>query len=490
LQNTLKINDVIRYNQRMINLRRKIFSASALLVGMLFLCSCASYNDRILPYYQQISQGNYVQAMKELDKNGLLKKPRNKLLFLMEKGKSSHLLGNYEESNRYFNESDQLLENGLGGVMDVTVGTLVNPMTQTYKGEDFEKFMIHYYKALNYIYLNNKEEAVVEARRISLQSQVQGDKFNNKENRYSEDAFSLMLQGLIYESDRDINNAFIAYRNAADVYLASGDSTYYGTKIPLQLKKDVLRLAALNGFIAELSRYEKLFNLKYQPKKAPDGGELLFFWENGMAPVKQQREFFFSLIKNDYGDMVFTDGNVVVPFYNYDNRKVNSASVQSLRVTYPMYVSRKKYYSSASLSNGRDSVSMEKAEDIEVLAFKTLDQRFVKEIGKALSRLAIKKSAEYLVSESAKGSGKNGRDDAFLTGLGYGMQLYNLLSEKSDTRNWQTLPNKIMMARIPLQKGLNTISLQLQGPNGQTETKTIQITGNGELQFYNYATLR
>ena len=474
----------------MINIRRNILNASFLLYGMLFLCSCASYHDRILPYYQEISQGNYEQAHKELDKNGLLKKPRNKLLFLMEKGKSSHLMADYEMSNNYFNAADQLLEKRLGGIMDAAVGTVVNPMTQTYKGEDFEKFMIHYYKALNYLYLNNTEEAVVEARRISLQTREQGDKFNEKENRYAKDAFSLMLQGLIYESDRDINNAFIAYRNAADVYLNATDGTYYGTKIPEALKNDLLRTAALNGFTAELQRYEKLFNLNYQPVKAPEGGELLFFWENGLAPVKAQKEFFFSLVKNDYGDMVFTDGNTYIPFFNYDNSQVNAAAVHSLRVTYPMYVSRKLHYTAATLQNKDTVRALEKVEDLEVLAFKTLDQRFAKEMGKTLSRMAVKKTAEYLVSESAKGSGKNGKDDAFLTGLGYGLQLYNLISEKSDTRNWQTLPNRIMFARIPLQKGENSIQLKLQTASGEEETRTINITGNGTIKFYNYSTLR
>jgi len=474
----------------MINVRKHFLKVSGVFLWMLFFCSCASYNDRILPYYQQISAGNFVQAEKELDKNGLLKKHRNKLLFLMEKGKSSHLLGDYENSNRYFNEADQMLENRLGGVMDAAVGTLLNPMNQVYKGEDFEKFMIHYYKALNYLYLNNTEEAVVEARRITLQSQEQGDKFNDKENRYSKDAFSLMLQGLIYESNRDINNAFIAYRNAANVYLSAADQTYYGTKIPGALKKDVLRTAAGNGFTEELQRYEKLFDMEYTPEQLPAGGELVFFWENGLAPVKQQKEFFFSLIKNDYGDMIFTDGNIVVPFFNFNNSKVNEAAVHSLRVTYPMYVTRKPYFTSAILQIDSMAMPFEKAGDIETLAFRTLDERFVKEMGKTLSRLAVKKSAEYLVSESAKASGKNGKDDALLTGLGYGMQLYNLLSEKSDTRNWQTLPNEIRVARIPLQKGENTIQLRLKTSSGEEETKTITVMGNGKLNFYNHASLR
>lgn len=446
----------------------------------------------ITPYYKQMASGNYTEAMKELEKNKLLQKPRNKLLFLMEKGKTAHLMGDYENSNRYFNEADQLLENGLGGTMDAVVGTLVNPMNQVYKGEDFEKFMIHYYKALNYVYLGKPEDAIVEARRIGLQSQEQGDKFNNKDSRYSKDAFSLMLQGLIYEYDGDMNNAFIAYRNAAEVYLNSKDQTYYGTTMPEELKKDLLRTAAAMGFTAELQRFEALFKLKYTPEKVPEGGELVFFWENGLAPVKEQEEFFFSLVKGEDGSLFFTNvgGTIIIPFSNGYGSDFNVNSVQSLRATFPKYVSRPPFYSSATLTDGKTTVGFEKAEDINELAYKTLQQRFLKEMGKTLSRLAVKKSAEYVLRESSKGTGKNGKDNSLLEGLGFGVQLYSLLSEKSDTRNWQSLPASISYARIPLQKGKNTITLNLKASNGTEETKTIEVMGTGRLQFYNYSTLR
>jgi len=111
-------------------------------------------------------------------------------------------------------------------------------------------------------------------------------------------------------------------------------------------------------------------------------------------------------------------------------------------------------------------------------------------MSKTLTRLAVKKSAEYLLKESSKGSGKNGKDNSLLEGLGFGMQLYSLLSEKADTRNWQSLPAVVNYTRIPLKQGMNSITLQLKTSSGAEETKTIQITGNGKLQFYNYATLR
>lgn len=469
--------------------KRKLLNASIAFGLMLFLFSCASYNDKIGAYYKQIRSGNYAEAEIELDKNAWLQKPRNKLLFLMERGKASHLNGEYESSNTYFNEADQLLENGSGGVGDAVVGVLVNPMTQSYKGEDFEKFMIHYYKALNYLYLNKSEDAVVEARRISLQSQDQDDKFSDKQNRYSKDAFSLSLQGLIYESTGDVNNAFIAYRNAAETYLAAKDKTWYGTTMPKSLEQDVLRMAYANDFKSELAHFEALFNTKYQPQDKSDGGEVIFFWENGVAPIKEQEEFFFSLIKGSNGDLVFTNGgNVFIPYQGNDD--INLNGVSSLRVTYPKYVAQPPYYTSAKINNGDTTLRFEKAEDINQLAFKTLDQRFLKEMSKTLTRLAVKKSAEYVLKESAKAKDKKGKNDALLEGLGFGMQLYSLFSEKADTRNWQSLPAQINYARIPLKEGNNTLTLTFKNNAGGDEIKIITINGNGNMQFYNYSTLR
>lgn len=458
---------------------------------MLFLLGCATYNERITPYYKSMASGDYKQAEKSLDGNSLIKKPRNRLLYLMEKGRVSHLAGQYEASNKYFNEADQLLDVGLSNAGDAAVGVLVNSMSQTYKGEDFEKFMIHYYKALNYIYLRKTEDAIVEARRITLQAQQQGDKFNNKDNRYSSDAFSLTLQGMLYESAGDINNAFISYRNAAEIYLKAPDKTWYGTTMPLGLQQDVIRTANLNGFTSEAERFEKIFGIQYQEPPSLGGGELVVFWENGLAPVKTQVDLFFTLVRQSNGDLFFTDagGGIVIPFnYRGDRNRVNLKAVESLHVAYPKYVAQKPYYTNGSVSANGQQAGLVKTEDVTDLAFKTLQQRALTEMGKILARLAVKKIAEYSVREAA--TDKNGKTNGWIEGLGYGLQLYNALSEKADTRNWQTLPSYIAYARVPLKRGENQVIITLKNAQGVAETKTLNVQSNGGLQFYNYATLR
>ena len=198
-------------------------------------------------YYADIREHNYSKAMKSIQRNRLIKKDRNALLYHLELGKLYRLQNDPLNSNIYLNRADGMMESSRKNAKDIALGNLINPMHETYRGEDFEQFMVHFYKALNYSALGQTDEAVVEARRITLAVNAQSDKFRNKDKRYSTDAFALNLQGMIYEMAGDMNNAFISYRNAADVYLKSAND-YYGVAMPEQLKKDLL-IAYPNHFI-------------------------------------------------------------------------------------------------------------------------------------------------------------------------------------------------------------------------------------------------
>ena len=463
-------------------------------IGILLLFSCSSYNRQVSNYYTSLRQGNYENAARAIDNNRLLKKKRNRLLYLLERGKVCHLLQQYDSSNRYFNEADQIMESSRTSVKDMALGTLLNPMMQTYHGEDFEKYLVHYYKTLNYLQLGQPDEALVEARRISLRSYAQEDKAGNKD-RYSDDAFSFMLQGMIYEKNEDINNAFIAYRNAVDVFVKNNGS-YYGVKMPEQLKKDVLRTAYQNGFVDELGRYEKLLNTTFSKEEKTEEGELILFWENGSAPVKQQQDIFFSLFKDAGGGFFFADGGGLynVPFdfssgYNRDNIRLED--LRGFRVALPRYQVQPLYYSEASLQSGNSSYLFEQAESINTLAFSTLQERMLKELSSTLTRLAIRKLTEAAVrpeekkaTDSKKEKNNKDRQEAIALGL----QLFNFASEKADTRNWQSLPHTIYYTRVPLKKGLNEITIQVGGSS--SKTIRFSVRANGGLQFQNICTLK
>ncbi|SEW37303.1 COG3014 family protein [Chitinophaga arvensicola] len=455
-----------------------------LLGGLLCLFSCRTYNDAIGSYYGAIAQGRFDDAAMQLDKNKFLKYRRNQLLFCLEKGKTAFLQGQYAESNLYFNQADSLLESGgRNKAMDQALGLLTNPAMQQYRGEDFEKLLIHYYKSLNYMQLHMMEDAEVEARRISLSGYELNDRKNNRENRYSNDAFAMIIQGMVYESAGDINNAFIAYRNAADLFLRQEDHTYYGIPLPQQLQEDVLRTAAGLGFETERAYYARAFGNTRMPVEKQEGGEVMVFWENGLAPVKAEANFFFTLTERGPGNFGFTDGDnsLFIPFdFNLlprDSCYKLRRHFEAFRVAFPKYVEQPLYYTGASIQ--RDStlqVQMEKVEDINRLAFSTLQERFMKELGLALTRMAIKKLAEQQIKKENES-------------LGEAFNLLSILAEKADTRNWQSLPHTIYYSRIPLKKGQNKLVLTLKGAS-TTQQVEFEVYGNGGLQTIHYSSLQ
>lgn len=416
----------------------------------LSLSSCATYYQKLAEFNGKIEAGNIQEAKALLEKDKKTPEGKNKLLYFMNRGTVEMLSGNYELSNQYFNQADITIEDFQKKASTQALALISNPMATEYAAEDYEKVMIHYYKAINYVQLNNYEAALIECRRLNLKLQQLNDKYSKK-NRYSEDAFGLNLMGIIYEAAGDVNNAFIAYRNAVEAY----DKIYvkqFNTAIPDQLKKDVIRSAYAMGFNEEARQFEDRFGIKNNPK-TNNQPELIFFWNNGLGPVKSENSINFSIVKGQGGYVTFVNEELGlnIPFPLPAGSSTNSAlgDLEFIRVAFPKYVERAPYYSNASIEADQKNYNLELAENINNIAFKTLDDRMLREMSNSLLRLATKKAAEYAARDQNQNVGS-------LVGI------VNAITEKADTRNWQTLPHSIHYTRIPLKIGENEIKLKLQ----------------------------
>lgn len=480
----------------MIGLKKTQQVLLMVIIPVLFM-SCASYNKQMTQYYTQLQNKDYNAALKTLNNIRIIKKDRNRLLYFYEKGLLYHLMQNFDNSNKYFNLADDFIESKRLSAADIAKAYLLNPMMKTYMGEDMERFMMHYYKALNYLQLNQVNSAVVEARRITLANNQQQDKFGNKSNRYIADAFSLNLQGMLYEANGEINNAFISYRNAADIYL-NAHNNWYGVTIPKQLQQDVLRTAHLMGFEAEKQQYEQKFKTTYT-SNSPEGGELIIFFEKGLGPVKKEQNIIVTRNGNGFTGLYFTNeyGNQInIPFdiTNYSNLLHNNNSIEqfrTFRVAMPYYELR--YFNNNPITVvTADSLvfKTEQAQNINVLATQILKERYLKEIADAVARQIVKKLTETGVKQATKSVSENNskekdkekKEKKAKTNAeiaGFLVNTFNALSEKADTRNWQSLPAFVHYARVPLQKGDNTITIC-----AGNVTKKINLNGNGTLQFY------
>lgn len=454
-------------------------------------------------YYEDVNARNYDKALKTLQSKKILKRHRNQLLYNLEAGKLYHLKKEFTKSNEYFNRADYMVENIRKSAGSIALGTILNPMHETYTGEDFEQFMMHYYKALNYSNLGLTEDAVVEARRISLAENRLGDKFNGKASRYSKDAFALTLQGLLYESAGDINNAFIAYRNAADVYLAARGN-YYGVQLPEQLKKDLLRTALLMGFEGDYVHYAKLFDYTYQAADTASG-ELILFIEEGRAPVKDQKTVYLNADGNGSGFLYVNDEGVT-DCYDFDYRHhgfsaADLSGAGTVKVALPVYRPQSFYRADKTIEINGNTFQPYLLHDINSAAINILRERWLQEMGKAIARQLTKqlmqKGAESLAESASRSKNKpadetglsdaqkeeekkkrNQRAEAAGEAAGFVMSLVNKATEKADTRNWQSLPAFISYVRIPLHAGENEITLTFGGVE-----KKITVNGAGGIQI-------
>jgi hypothetical protein len=415
------------------------------------------------------------EAHRILDDPKLQKKQRDILLYYLNRGTVYWMMKDYKQSNQSFQQADYYIEDQTDHLSAEALSMLSNPTVVPYKGEPFEQILLHYYTTLNYIKLGKLDEALVECKRMQLKMQKISDSFKDK-NKYHRDAFANLLLGIIYDAQHDYNNAFIAYRNALDIY--RNDYKVLNTKVPEQLKKDLIRTAYLNGFNTEAISYEKEFGMQYTPN--PDStGTLLFFWNNGLGPYKDEWDIDFTIIESGRNGMLV--------FYNAEwnlryelflgDRKQYLTTIKVVRVAFPKYISRVPLYKSAVLLSDSPGVTsaFEEVEPIDAIAFKSLEDRVLKEMSSALLRVAIKQAETIALDKlaDAQEQKKNGKSAAGFRIASSILSIVNAATEHADTRNWQLLPYSIHYSRISLPIGKQKVNLMLKGEYN-TDSKSFE----------------
>lgn len=452
-----------------------------LLVGLLAsLAGCASYYQRNLAFQRQFTAGQMDAALNELESNKKAPERPARFLHFCDKGVVLGLMGRYEESIAAFAEARRYVEDHRMNIGMEALAFLANPNIADYTPEDFESVLVYYYQARNYIDKGDYEGALVEIRAMNERLQYILD-MRKKMITYKKDAFALNMMGMVYEASGDINNAFIAYRNAYQAY----NEVYaeaYNTKAPQQLKLDILRTAAKMGFTEELSHFEKQFNMQYQNPEANDNGTLVFLWHNGLGPVKAEWAITFTMIPGVGGAVTFKNEELglVIPFSAAEVRKqgdVKLTDTRVVRIAVPKFVERVPLYRQANLLVNGKKHPLYMAEDINAIAFQDLRDHLLREVGIALLRVAMKQATAELVRKENEG-------------VGLALDILGAVTEHADTRNWQTLPHDIQYVRLSLPPGEHTIELQTIGQGGSNAQYPITVTiEKGRTRFVTFNTL-
>ena len=250
---------------------------------------CGRYNMEQVQI--AFANSDYDGALLQLDAGG---KRKAKLPYLLERGLIAHYGSRFHESNRTFELAEITSEDLYTKSISREALSLVTSDTfRAYAGSQYERLLIHYYRAFNYVYLNLPDEALVECRKAGRLLQYYADAEEDYE--FVGAAFIAYLSGILYEWAGDWNDAFIAYRWAEKAYRQYEE--LMGVAFPQDVGESLVRLAGRLGFREEFEKYSEIYGKP--PEGEPDYGELILLYETGFAPQKYQEDLILPILTTD-----------------------------------------------------------------------------------------------------------------------------------------------------------------------------------------------
>jgi hypothetical protein len=231
-----------------------------------------------------------------------------------------------------------------------------------------------------------------------------------------EDPFAYYLSALVYEFYGEYNDAYIDLKKVEE--LRPG--------VPC-VENDLLRMGELSGLTEDVRSWEEKLGRSARFLQRGEEGEILIFFECGMAPRKEEIKIPLP---------VPTVGILALAFPKY--RAV------------PSPVERAALYGPEGSLEGETYVLT----DIDAIAMRDLQD----ELPILVLKQVLRAAAKGAVANTA------GREGGILGALA--ANVYNIVSEQADLRCWTTLPKNIQVARLPLRSGVRDLVFALEDASG------------------------
>lgn len=428
------------------------------------LAACASYPARMAAVKQDFALGNYESAISDISDSDC-EGGNEQILALLERATIKQSMGDFEGSNRDFEAAYTVMveyENrpsvSLRDISSEAGAALVNETTLPYKGTGYEKFLIHIYKALNYLMLGDYEGAGVEIRRLDRRREIEletnrqarkaadeaarEEKLNRQDldgisgqllNAYGPararadtvsnlylSAFGSYLSGLNYDLEGSWSEAVIDYRRV----LEQVPSARYA------------RIDAVLSGAGDVAAPGAEVDLR-------ESGDLFLVFQCGLAPVKDQ-----IYIPLKIGDGLIS---LAFPFYRTVPTRLERAAV---------YI------------DGRDVGATEILSDIEAKQIRELIDQIPVLVVRQAVRAAVKATMLHVAKKEGGAWG------------GFAASLYNVFSEQADLRSWLLLPKNIQVLRAYPPEGQRKVRIDILDGGG-----TVLDTFNLDLEFRNDQTI-
>jgi len=418
-------------------------------------------------------------------------KEKDKVLFYLDIGMLYHYSGNYRVSNQYLEKAERGIEDlYTKSVSKGALSLILNDNALDYFGEDYEDIYINVFKALNYINLNDYEDADVEIRKI-----------NNKLNRL-EDKYSSVASQLNKSSDRKFS---IQYGSNPFSNCAMGRYLSF-----LMYRKDGLENDAqidLRKLIAAFNSQVKIYdfpipNIDEQANFTDENTKLVVLCCTGKSPIKKENKL---IVETQKGYLsIRGEGN-----YNFSDRiNMDVEEGFHIKFSFPEIYQQNSEIDFIKVLIDNKPYRLMKIEDIgnvavatfeikkPVIYGKTLTRALVKGLGSNIFKKWVKDKAK---EEEKKQKEKSGDDDlvTFLFEVGTDIANWAVDSavdatENADLRISRFFPDAIYISEADVTPGTHTVRIQFYDNYGRllnedikkiiTNTNTVNIVESFCLQ--------
>lgn len=445
---------------------------AALITLILSGCATLQLTDLFQGYHSQLKpvklaqrQGDFVKAQNLLGERSASN--NSYVLNLLERGRLQFLAKNWQASQKTFAQAYQQVEEQrnkakiqLSKGVEKLGAVVSNDSATSYQVPYYEQGMLHSYQALNYLFQQDLTGALVEVRRANLVqenalkayqdeiNQAQNELYNSgmssdslhsaypsmssvigKVKNGFQNAFTFYLSGILYEASGELNDAYIDYKRALEIY---PDNPY--------LQQDVLRLATQLDMPDDLVKFQQRFG-RYQGRKAESQGQVVVLVEQDVVNNKQDATLHLPVGRSNSG----------LKFFSF---------------SLPVYREPLPPRNKLTLNNGGKSYQAHEIVRIQSLAAKDLKDQLPSLLTRQVVRVVAKEQLRQKLSREAGDVG------SILASI------YNIASEQADTRSWSTLPDEIDILRMPAIVGKQVLQVQINGQqqNIEVEVKENRIT--------------
>ena len=419
-----------------------------LLLTVSILFGCGGYKFETVQ--MNLSNGKSQEAYDFLKKNEP-KKPDIPHKF--ELGLVAHYADLFTESSKAFEQAEIIAEDRFTkSLTKEGLSLFTTDKLRPYTGSKYERLIAHYYHALNYIYQNRIDDALVECRRAT--NLINYFKDASDDYDFFGTGFIAYFSATVFETAGEFNDAFISYRQAEQYYRSAAERT--GIPIPEDVGHSLVRITRRLNFTEEYEQYKRVYG---EPSPNPDNhGELILFYETGYVPKKKQQSLTFPILTSDKVGEEDDEEDPITFARTLRSREglvVEDIELEYLlRIAVPTIYSKRPYLQGIQVSVGDKTSDGVLVEDIERNALET----FVDDRPMILLRTLIRGLLKYLAFRETDKKNEI---------AGTLVNLLGAVTESADTRSWKSLPNQIYMVRMQLPEGTHRLGLSFLNSDGQ-----------------------